>query len=93
MVDRREDSRPLSSCTRSQPILTALVGQGTLASSGRVIEIKPVEFILVRVGDRKIAVGPPIGRGENFLVNRPRLSINRPVLPSLADRLADIALG
>jgi hypothetical protein len=37
-----------------------------------------------RRGDREIAVGPPVGCGEDFLEDLSRLSVNRPILPSLA---------
>ena len=51
---------------RSHPVLPTLVGQGTFASGGRVIEIEPVEFILAGRCDREIRIGRPIGRRQDF---------------------------
>src|SRR6516164_8416877 len=61
-----------------------LANERSLATGGRAIEIEPVIFIAARRSDREIAVGPPVRCGEDFLEDLSRLSVNRPILPSLS---------
>jgi hypothetical protein len=63
--------------TRSQRVVKPLTGQRPLAAGGLMIEVEPVEFIVLERGDHEIGVGPPVGRGENLLENLPRPFDNR----------------
>src|SRR6516165_6416715 len=76
---------------RSDRIRATLACKSSLAASSRVVEIEPLEFVILRPGDRKVGVGPAVRRLQNFVEDRGTLPVDRPVVPQLDHDLSEIA--
>src|SRR5436305_10863533 len=72
-------------------VMAALARKSRLAAAGCVVEVEPLELILLRRGDRDIGIGRTAGGGEHLLVDRLHRSVERPVAPSFVPELRGIA--
>ena len=80
-------------CVRALPnsVVTVLARERGFASGGRMVEIERLEFVGPWRRDRKVAVGPAVGRRQHLIEKCLALPIDRHVAPDFGGGLAKIA--
>ena len=72
----RNGGRVGGTYARANILVAVLAGEGGLPTSRSMIEIQGIKFIHFWRRDRKVGVGPAIGRRQNFIENGLAFSID-----------------